>query len=111
MAGRVDDVQADAGIVDRRLLGQDRDPLLPLEVARVEDPLDDGLVRPERAGLAEHRVDERRLAVIDVGDDREIAQVAPNGEGRAGTGRVQHGDRIVARPDAGPDRVTCTIGR
>ena len=32
--------------------------------------VDERLVGPERAGLAEHRVDERGLAVIDVGDDR-----------------------------------------
>ena len=76
VAGRVDDVEPDAVDVDRRLLGEDRDALLALEVARVHHPVDDGLVRPERAGLAEHRVDERGLAVVDVGDDRDVAQVA-----------------------------------
>ena len=29
----------------------------------------------EGAGLAQHRVDERRLAVVDVGDDRDVADV------------------------------------
>ena len=72
----------DAGVVDRRLLGQDRDALLALEIARVHDPVDDGLVRAERAGLAEHRVDERGLAVVDVGDDGDVAQVgASRGRG------------------------------
>ena len=84
MAGRVDDVQADVAVVDRRLLGEDRDPLLALEIARIHDPVDDRLVRAERAGLAEHRVDERGLAVVDVGDDRDIAQVAADGEVRGG---------------------------
>ena len=85
VARRVDDVQADVGVVDRRLLGQDRDALLALEVARVHDPVDDGLVRAERAGLAEHRVDEGGLAVVDVGDDGDIAQVvARAGGGRSG---------------------------
>ena len=37
--------------------------------------VDDGLVRAEGAGLAEHRVDERGLAVVDMGDDRDVAQV------------------------------------
>src|SRR5258707_5803708 len=32
----------------------------------------DLLVCGEDAGLAEHRVDERGLAVIDVGDDRDV---------------------------------------
>ena len=75
VAGRVDDVEADVAVVDRRLLGEDRDALLALEVARIEDPVDDGLVGAEGAGLAEHRVDERGLAVVDVGDDGDIAEV------------------------------------
>ena len=75
VAGRVDDVQPDVGVVDRGLLGQDRDALLALQVARVHDPVDDRLVRAERAGLAEHRVDEGGLAVVDVGDDGDVAQV------------------------------------
>jgi hypothetical protein len=46
-----------------------------------------------------------------MGDDGEVAQVAPDGERRAGAGRVQHGDRIVAWADAELARVTCTIRR
>ena len=103
--GRVDDVEPDAGVVDRRLLGQDRDPLLALEVARIEDPVDERLVRPERAGLAEHRVDERGLAVVDVGDDGDVAQVGADGGDRwrrwaraddlqvTGDSRLCHGTR------------------
>ena len=33
------------------------------------------LVRGERAGLAEHLVDQRRLAVVDVSDDGDVADV------------------------------------
>ena len=89
VAGRVDDVEADAVDVDRRLLGEDRDALLALEVARVHDPVDDRLVRAEGAGLAEHRVDEGGLAVVDVGDDRDVAEVVADGGGRVGgTSRV-----------------------
>ena len=40
----------------------------------------------ERAGLAEHRVDERGLAVVDVGDDRDVAEVVADGGGRSGRG-------------------------
>ena len=102
VAGRVDDVQPDAVVVDRRLLGEDRDPLLALEVARVHDPVDDGLVRPEGAGLAEHRVDEGRLAVVDVGDDGDVAEVAcavARGRGRGGQGRrVMGGGSACRRP-------------
>ena len=42
------------------------------------------LVLAERAGLAEHRVDERGLAVVDVGDDGDVAEVVC---GRRGRGR------------------------
>ena len=37
------------------------------------------LVRGEHAGLAQHRVDERGLAVVDVGDDRHVADVGALG--------------------------------
>jgi hypothetical protein len=47
---------------------------------RVEHALRNLLVLPEGAGLPEHGVDERRLPVIDVGDDRDVAQVVSAGE-------------------------------
>ena len=98
VARRVDDVQADAAVVDGRLLGEDRDALLALEVHRVEDAVDDGLVRPERAGLAEHRVDERGLAVVDVGDDGDVAEVGSDGaSGGGGHGRGSPRDSASGR--------------
>ena len=87
VAGGVDDVEPRAVVVDRRLLGEDRDPLLALEVAGVEDAVDDRLVGAEGAGLAEEAVDEGRLAMVDVGDDRDVAQVVAHGEGRRSGGR------------------------
>ena len=70
--GRVDDVDLRPPEPHRRVLGEDRDSLLALEVHRVEHALGDVLVRAERARLPEHRVDEGRLAVVDVGDDRDV---------------------------------------
>src|SRR2546421_10610875 len=75
MAGRVDDVELDVADPDGRVLGEDRDALLALEVHRVHDALVDVLVLAEGAGLPEERVDERRLAVIDMGDDRDVPEV------------------------------------
>ncbi len=72
VAGRVDDVDLRVAVADGRVLGEDRDALLALEVHRVEHALGDVLVLAERAGLPEHRVDERRLAVVDVRDDRDL---------------------------------------
>ena len=86
VAGRVDDVELDRRLVlrapaHRRVLGQDRDALLALEVHGVHDPLGDVLVGAKGAGLPQHRVDQRRLAVVDVGDDGDVAQVLAGGGG------------------------------
>ena len=75
MAGRVDDVDVRALPFDRAVLREDRDAALALEVVRVHHPLLDMLVRGERARLREQLVDERRLAVVDVGDDRDVAKI------------------------------------
>ena len=53
----------------------DRDAALALEVHRVED-LRFHLARLERARDLEKPVGERRLAVIDMGDDGEVAYQA-----------------------------------
>ena len=87
VTGRVDDVDLHVTQPDGRVLGQDRDALLALEIGRVEDALADVLVLAERAGLPEHRVDERRLAMVDVGDDRDVAEVVAIG----GLGCARHG--------------------
>ena len=81
MPRRVDDVDLRAVQPDRGVLGEDGDPLLALEVAGVHDALGDILVLAERAGLPEHRVDEGRLAVVDVGDDGDVPQIVAMGEG------------------------------
>jgi hypothetical protein len=75
MARRVDDVDLRPRVPDRRVLGEDRDPALALEIHRVHDPVVDLGALAERPGLAQHRVDQRRLAVVDVGDDRDVAEV------------------------------------
>ena len=98
MARGVDDVEPDAGVVDGRLLGEDRDALLALEIARIHDPVDDRLVGPEGAGLAQHRVDEGGLAVVHVGHDGDVAEVgADGGRGRVGGcgGGVGHGSGLL----------------
>ena len=64
-----------SSIADRAVLGEDRDAALALEVVAVHHPLADVLVLGERAGLHQQLVDERGLAVVDVGDDRDVAQV------------------------------------
>ncbi len=87
VAGRVDQVEAVDEAVLRRVLqahgaGLDRDPLLALEVHRVED-LAGHLAGIDRVGELEEAVREGRLPVIDVGDDREVAE-AILGDGHEG---------------------------
>ena len=90
VAGGVDDVDRHrlavgrgAGVVDRGVLREDRDALLALEVAGVHRALVDVLVLAERAALPQHLVDQRGLAVVDVRDDGDVAQVGPGLLGHA----------------------------
>jgi hypothetical protein len=76
----IHDVDLDLGagpraIADRRVLREDRYSALALLLARVHYALDDLLVSAERPGLAQHRVDQRGLAVVDMGDDRDVAEL------------------------------------
>ena len=75
VARRVDDV--DAGVVpqDGGALGQDGDAALALQVVAVHGLRRHLLVLAEGAGLLQQRVDQRRLAVVDVRNDRNVANV------------------------------------
>ena len=78
---RVDDVDVRIAIFDRAVLGDDGDPAFALEVVAVHHPLEDVLVRRERARLHQQLVDQGRLAMIDVGDDRDVAKLTCGGHG------------------------------
>ena len=73
--GGVDDGDLGRPVLHGRVLGQDGDALFALEVARVEDAVGELLVRSEGSRLTEHSVDQRGLAVVNVGHDRHVAQV------------------------------------
>ena len=70
--GRVDEVELMAAPVHAHGLCLDRDPPLALEVHRVEELLAH-LSGRDGAGQLEDAVGERRLPVVDVRDDREVA--------------------------------------
>ncbi len=79
VAGRVDQVQVvglpvGGRVLDPHRLRLDRDPALALEVHRVEH-LGLHFLRVDGAGDLEDAVGQGRLAVVDVGDDREVADV------------------------------------
>ncbi len=82
---RVDDVDDGVAISNRRVLGEDGDPALFLEVPGVHDELRDLLADAEGPALLQERVDERRLSVVDVRHDGQTAPVfadAGEGDGR-----------------------------
>jgi hypothetical protein len=72
---RVDDVDAEVAPLDRRVLGEDRDSALALERIRVHHAIGHGLARIKRARLAQQLVDQRGLAVVDVRDDGDVAEI------------------------------------
>ncbi len=59
--------------MDRRVLRENRDAALFFKVVGIHNALDDGFIGAERAGLAQHGVDQRGLAVVNVRDDGDIA--------------------------------------
>ena len=87
MARRVDDVDQEILVVDGRVLGHDRDAALPLELVAVHGALGHALVGAERAALVQQRIDERRLAVIDVRDDGDVAPQRIGDPGAIGRGQ------------------------
>ncbi len=75
MNGMAEGVGGVDQVADRRVLRQDGDPAFLLEVVGVHDALVHLLVGAYSARLPEKRVDERSLAMIDVGDDGNVADV------------------------------------
>ena len=106
VARRVDQVQlvglaVPPGLVeDADRLGLDRDPALALEVHRVEH-LGAHRARIDGVGQLEDPIGQRRLAVVDVGDDREVADVSLVGHidrGYWASLRWRPAGRLVAGP-------------
>ena len=81
---RVHDVDVRVAILDRTVLGQNRDAPFLLQIVAVHDAFRNRLVGREGPGLAQQLIDERGLAVVDVGDNGDVA----NGTGHGGAGSV-----------------------
>ena len=75
VAGGVHDVDLHAVVVHGGVLGQDRDAALALQVVGVHHAVLDLLVLAEHASLLQHFVHQRGLAVVDVGDDGDVAKI------------------------------------
>jgi hypothetical protein len=76
VARGVDDVDVGAFELDGAVLRQDGDAALLFQVVGIHDPFRHLLVGGEGAGLPEELVDEGGLAMVDVGDDGDVANSA-----------------------------------
>src|SRR5262249_28732947 len=105
---RVDDVDLGRAEAHARVLGEDGDSLLALQVVGVHDALHDLLVLAKHTALPQHRIDEGRLAVVDMRDDRDVADVVACGAvgraGRSGVGDAHAAPRHGPATDGGSPR-------
>ena len=121
VTGGVDDVEGQATlgsrsthVADRGVLREDRDALLTLEVHGVHDTVIDVLVLTEGTRLPEHGVDQRGLAMVDVGDDGDVAEIfaAIHPTTLRGSSRfdqnVTNGRKVMGRAQGFSARNTCT---
>ncbi len=79
VAGGVDDVDARPLPGDGGELREDGDAALALEVVRVHRAVGDDLARAELPRLPQEPVHQSRLAVVDVRNDGDVADVATDG--------------------------------
>ena len=106
VAGSIDDVDAVAVPVDRGVLREDGDAALTLLIVGVHDALLARVSAGESSALLEEPVDQRGLAVVDVGDNGDVAQTFPHrnlegrdgGEGPAKRGRAFYVHNPPDRP-------------
>ncbi len=73
VSGGIDDVDPPAFPVDRRVLGEDGDAALALQIVGVHHPFLHVAVRPQAARLAQHLVDQCCLSVVNMRNDGDIA--------------------------------------
>ena len=93
--------------MDRGVLGLDGDALLALEVHRVHGAFGDGLVFTVSAAGLKELVDEGGLAVVNVGNDGEVADIEGHGiKGGLAAGRGAM-PRFHARGKAGMRSICC----
>ncbi len=97
VARRIDDIDQDVVVVNGRVLGQDGDAPLPLEVRVVHHPLGHSLVGTEEPALVQHGVDERGFPVVDMGDDGDVP---PQSVGHRRSGFLEHRHLDSIQPQA-----------
>jgi len=99
VTGSIHNVDFDLAVMDGGVFGQDGDAALPFEIKGVHDALHHLLVGAEDAALVQHGIDQGGLAVVDVGDDADVANIpAPRGLVFAHTSFIGEQDCFVKLP-------------
>ena len=75
VAGRIDDIDPVTVPFDAGAFGEDGDPAFLFQVVRIHRAFFHALIVAEGAGLAEQLIHQCGLAVVDVSDDRHVAQI------------------------------------
>jgi hypothetical protein len=75
VAGCVYDIDLQAVVPDGQVLGEDRDPTLPLQVVGVHDPFRYNFIGSECPRMMEHGVHEGGFAVVNVGDNSDVTDL------------------------------------
>ena len=83
MPGCVNNVDVPVVPANRRILGEDGDATLTFEITGVHDTIRNVCARAQRTGLPQQLVHECGLAVINVRDDRDIANFVCREHGRS----------------------------
>jgi len=73
MARGVNDVDLDVVVKHGGILGQNRNAPFALQIVGVHDALRHIFIGAEYAALFQHRIDQRRLTVVNMGDNRHIS--------------------------------------
>ena len=81
VARRIDDVDAGVLPLHRCRLGENGDAALALEIVGIHGALDHALIVAIGAGLLQQAIDQGGLAVVDVGDDGDVAKVHSSASG------------------------------
>ncbi|MNV16053.1 hypothetical protein D3C71_1068050 [compost metagenome] len=108
VAGSVDDVDANTLPFNRRRLGENRDAAFLFEVVRVHHAFCNALVFAERARLFQELVNERRFAMVNVRDDRDVAKCHIRGSLKLG--RNNHGATPISLARSYPVFCKCERG-
>jgi len=74
MAGGINDVDTRTAPFDRGALGQNGDAPLALLIVGIHGPLGNLLIAAKSTGLTEHGIDHGGLAVVNMGNDSDIAK-------------------------------------